>query len=804
MAALLLLFLRLFFLHLLPVSGQSKDQTNTSSFSTSDSPWFPTQSNRVLLSPNSLFSAGFIPSPSNFSLFIFTVWVEASVDKTRVWTIGPVASSSRLFISSSGDLNLVGLYGFNLFPSATSGVPNAIFLRLNNDGSLTFNNWSSFLSPTNTLLPNQLIPNGTSLSSGKYRFDGSSLWFDSQRFWSTQPIHLTSDGVLSTDPTNQANNKIAADYGQNHTMRRLTIDADGNLRLYSLQQNTGGIWKIVWVALFEVCLIPNKCGANSICVPNGGYDVHRCVCAPGFRISKTSTGCVRKKDYLPRSKFLPLEYVIFTAKQDTVDISPADIDRCRSTCLANSSCVGFSYILNGRQNCYNHYGELVNGYWSTSSQSTMFVRVASLETDTSNFAGLTSIIDTACPLLISLPVLPKEVKTLARHVFIILTILFLELLVAALCFLPFLRRYSKYRDMARISGIEFLPSGGPKRFSYSELRAATADFSNILGSGGYGVVYYGQLPDGRTVAVKQLRKTAGGDADFWAEVTIVARMHHLNLVRIWGFCTEREQRLLVYEYIPNGSLDKFLFQDSTEITGSDDESRSYSRIAGEPRPVLDLNIRYRIALGVARAIAYLHEECLEWVLHCDIKPENILLDDNFCPKVSDFGMSKLTNNEEKMSMSKIRGTRGYMAPEWVINKEPITAKADVFSFGVVLLELVAGMRCWEFRRESVDSVDWYFPRWAYDKIFIEKKVEDILDARILGDFEDRVKLEMVERMVKTAMWCLQDRAEARPSMGKVTKMLDGLVELTEPVKPNIFYLVGDNVGASFPYQSLQF
>ncbi|PKU68325.1 G-type lectin S-receptor-like serine/threonine-protein kinase At1g34300 [Dendrobium catenatum] len=784
MAALALLLL-------LPVSGQSREQSNTSSFSISDPPWLPSQNNRTLRSPNSLFSAGFLSSGSNISLFEFTVWVEASVDKTRVWAIGPVPSSSSLFISDAGDLTLVGLSGMNLFPSGASGAPNSTFLQLNDNGSLTFRNWTSFSSPVDTLLPNQLLPINTSLSSGDYRFDGSSLWFHSQMFWSIQPIsYIKSDGGLIADPTNGANSYIASDFGQNSTLRRLTINADGNLRLYSLERNSGGHWKIVWFAMYEVCMIPNRCGPNSICVPNGSYDTNKCVCAPGFRMSTTDEGCVRKKDYLPSSKFLPLEYISFTGKQGTVDLSPADIDRCRFTCIENSSCTGFSYILNGTQICYNHYGELVNGYWSTSSHITMFLRVAISETDTSNFTGLTSIIDTACPLLISLPLPPKEVKTLARNVSIIVMLLVLELLVGGLCFLGFLRRYSKYRDMARRLGLELLPAGGPKRFSYSELRAATADFSKVLGSGGYGVVYHGQLPDGRTVAVKQLRKSSGGDAEFWAEVTIIARMHHLNLVRIWGFCTEKEKRLLVYEYIPNGSLDKFLFQDLTEFSGTDEESRSYSRITGKPRPILDLNIRYRIALGVARAIAYLHEECLEWVLHCDIKPENILLDDNFCPKVSDFGLSKLTNKEERVSMSRIRGTRGYMAPEWVMNEEPITAKADVYSFGVVLLELVAGMRCWDFRRDSVDSEDWYFPRWAYDKVFVERKVEDILDARILGSFDDRIKVKMVERMVKTAMLCMQDRAEARPSMGKVAKMLEGSVELNEPAKPIIFYLEG--------------
>lgn len=192
------------------------------------------------------------------------------------------------------------------------------------------------------------------------------------------------------------------------------------------------------------------------------------------------------------------------------------------------------------------------------------------------------------------------------------------------------------------------------------------------------------------------------------KVTIIARMHHLNLVRMWGFCADKDQRMLVYEYVSNGSLDKFIFPAHTNLNENIDreEGDTNTTLLQPPRPFLDWNTRYRIALGVARAIAYLHEECLEWVLHCDIKPENILLEDDFCPKVSDFGLSKLTNKKDKVTMSKIRGTRGYMAPEWVIHREPITAKADVYSFGMVLLEIVSGRRNYEFQRELMESDEW--------------------------------------------------------------------------------------------------
>ncbi|MBA0809050.1 hypothetical protein Gohar_024734 [Gossypium harknessii] len=188
-----------------------------------------------------------------------------------------------------------------------------------------------------------------------------------------------------------------------------------------------------------------------------------------------------------------------------------------------------------------------------------------------------------------------------RNIVIICTIFAAGLIFGVLFFWGFLKKYIKYRDMARSFGLEFFPVG-----------------------------------DHRVVAVKFLKNVTGGDAEFWAEVTIIARMHHLNVVRLWGFCAEKGQRILVYEHVPNGSLDKYLFPTS-QILSLDKQEVINPRSTDSLKPILDWNIRYRIALNVARVIVYLHEECLEWVLHCDIKLENILLGDDFCLKISDFG-----------------------------------------------------------------------------------------------------------------------------------------------------------------------
>ncbi|KAI5020254.1 hypothetical protein ZWY2020_045142 [Hordeum vulgare] len=317
------------------------------------------------------------------------------------------------------------------------------------------------------------------------------------------------------------------------------------------------------------------------------------------------------------------------------------------------------------------------------------------------------------------------------------------------------------------------PAGIP-RYSYGDLKMMTKNFTDVLGRGAYCTVYRGHLPDGRAVAVKQLYGVGGSEVEFWSEVTIMARMNHRNIVSIWGWCADKGQRMLILEFISNGSLDKHVLPASTQEDDGPDQ-----------RQQLDLNTRHQIALGVAHAMAYMHEECSDGVLHCDIKPHNILLDDNFCPKLTDFGLSTWLNK----TMSRVRGTRGYMAPEWVIHREVITAKADVYSFGMVLLEVVSG-RNYNFREESVGSEDWYFPKWVYEKCYIHHKIEDILDPILQAEACQGTGI--AELMVNTAIWCLQDRAEKRPSMGKVVKMLDGTIEMTkQPEKPVIFCACDD-------------
>ncbi|CAN1138365.1 G-type lectin S-receptor-like serine/threonine-protein kinase At1g34300 [Linum perenne] len=773
-------------INLLPAYSQ-----NLTSFSFSDSPWLPA-SNKLLLSPNSTFAAGFLPSPTSPNLYSFSVWYNGKTT-TVVWYTAFAANAS-LSITRSGQLLLLsGSSTNNLLPGSPSSNSNSNSTRLilGDDGNLAFGNsinpWTSFQYPTDTLLPGQSF-NGTSIRSrnGKFSFSNSSslLFNSSESYWTIDSAigELNLDGTL----TRASGSPIyVADFGANRT-RRLKLGDDGNLRVYSFDP-VENRWFIAWQAIQELCTVKGLCGENAICVSDGS-DSTSCVCPPGFE--RRSGNCERK---IPvrgsRFKFLQLDYVNFTGGIGWNGrlLTAPNFDVCRRNCSHLVNCLGFLFKYDGTGFCYLHLDRLKNGIWSPGTEAAMFLKVASSETDVSNFTGMTNLLQTTCPVRISLPSPPEESNSTARNIAIICTMFAAELISGAAFLWIFLKKFIRYRDMARTLGLELLPAGGPKRFTYSELKSATNDFSNAIGRGGFGDVYRGVLPDKRVVAVKCLKHVAGGDTEFWAEVTIIARMHHLNLVRLWGFCAEKGQRILVYEYVPNGSLDRYLFPAGRTLSSLDAEPEFGLTTFEEKKPMLDWSIRYRIALGIARAMAYLHEECLEWVLHCDIKPENILLGEDFCPKIADFGLAKLKKKEDMVSMSRIRGTRGYMAPEW-IKSDPITSKADVYSFGMVLLEIVTGSRNFEMQGSLMDSEDWYFPRWAFDKVFKEQRVEDILDTQVKHCYDGKLHFEMIDRMVKTAMWCLQDRPEMRPSMGKVAKMLEGTVEITEPTKPTIFFL----------------
>ncbi|XP_060185192.1 rust resistance kinase Lr10-like isoform X2 [Lycium barbarum] len=302
-----------------------------------------------------------------------------------------------------------------------------------------------------------------------------------------------------------------------------------------------------------------------------------------------------------------------------------------------------------------------------------------------------------------------------------------------------------------------------RRYSYSEIKKMTKCLNNKLGEGGYGCVYKGKLNNGSLVAVKVLKESKGGGEEFINEVASISRTSHINIVSLVGFCFEGKNRALLYDFMPNGSLEKFI----------------YDAKSGTNRQ-LEWHKLYDISLGIARGLEYLHRGCNTRILHFDIKPHNILLDADFCPKISDFGLAKLCNKKESIvSLLGARGTIGYIAPEIVYNNiGGVSHKSDVYSYGMMVLEMVGG-------RKNVDVVvdhtsEIYFPHWIY------KQIEQKEELALTGIAKEDDK-KLAEKMILVSLWCIQTDPASRPSISMVVEMLQGeLKSLQMPPKPFLY------------------
>ncbi|KAM0858297.1 hypothetical protein ACQ4PT_047918 [Festuca glaucescens] len=330
----------------------------------------------------------------------------------------------------------------------------------------------------------------------------------------------------------------------------------------------------------------------------------------------------------------------------------------------------------------------------------------------------------------------------------------------------FLKKTSSNTEKNYEAMIVSYGSLAPKRYMYSEVMKITSSCSDQLGRGGYGVVYKGRLHDGHLVAIKFLHDCKGNGDEFVNEVMSIGRTSHVNIVSLFGFCLEGSKRALIYEYMSNGSLDKYI----------------YSR---NPKETLGWERLYAIAIGVARGLEYLHHSCNTRIVHFDIKPQNILLDKDFTPKIADFGLAKLCHaNESKLSMTGARGTIGFIAPEVHYRTfGVVSTKSDVYSYGMMLLEMIGGRK--NVNSMAENSSEQYFPDWIYDH-FAE---DDRLQA---CDVASEIE-EMAKKMTFIGLWCIQILPICRPTIAKVLEMFErSLDEMEMPPKQNFCELLEDS------------
>lgn len=301
---------------------------------------------------------------------------------------------------------------------------------------------------------------------------------------------------------------------------------------------------------------------------------------------------------------------------------------------------------------------------------------------------------------------------------------------------------------------------GPIRYTYTDITAITSHFREKLGQGGYGTVYKGVLPGDVHVAIKILVSSMSDGEEFISEVSSIGSIHHVNVVRLVGFCSEEMRRALVYEYMPHGSLEKYIF--------APEKSFSWEKLN-------------EIAVGIARGIDYLHRGCDMQILHFDIKPHNILLDSDFTPKIADFGLAKLYPRDNSfLPVSAARGTVGYIAPEMISRSfGSISSKSDVYSFGMLLLEMAGGRRNVDPQAPGSQT---YYPAWMYNQ----------LSQQEVGEITEAVGIHKVERkLCIVALWCIQMKSHDRPAMSEVLDMLEAGVDGLE-IPPEPFFCGDEN------------
>ncbi|XP_057428730.1 receptor-like serine/threonine-protein kinase SD1-8 isoform X2 [Lotus japonicus] len=676
--------------------------------------------------------------------------------------------------------------------------------------------WQSFDYPTDTLLPDMKmglnLDKGTEThltswrvtdqdpSVGEYTFKIDIQGLPELFLWKNQTI------LIRSGPWNGERFSGVPDMGTNTEYINFNFSSDQHGVYYSfhvanqsifsrLTVTSGGeTQRLIWVTSSQTWnkfwfLPKDQCDVNRNCGPYGICDVNSspiCNCVSGFRpkneqawkLRDGSEGCLRNTNLNCSSdKFLHMQEVKLPETSRVFVNRSMNLVECENLCLRNCSCTAYANneITNGGTGCVLWIGELIDMRLFPGNGQDLYVRLAASEVDDSgsavgshkkknDSARIAGITISAVVVILGLGyILFRKKKLLSRF-------------SGTTDHRGSLQRsrdlmmnevvFSANRDREK-SGERHMDELELPLFDFNTITMATNNFceANKLGEGGFGIVYRGRLMDGQEIAVKRLSKNSGqGIEEFKNEVKLIVNLQHRNLVRLFGCCTEIDEKLLVYEYMENRSLDAFLF----------DKTRNH---------VLGWKMRFNIICGTAKGLLYLHHDSRLRIIHRDLKASNILLDSEMNPKISDFGMARIFGtNQSEANTLRVVGTYGYMSPEYAMDGN-FSVKSDVFSFGVLVLEIITGKknRGFYYSNEDKNLLGNAWRQWG------EGSALELIDPSI----SDSYSTSEVLRCIHIGLLCVQERAEDRPTMSSVILMLNSEAPLI-PQPRNPGFSLGKN------------
>ncbi|XP_063937950.1 G-type lectin S-receptor-like serine/threonine-protein kinase At1g11410 [Daucus carota subsp. sativus] len=784
----------------------------------------PLSDGHTLLSSGQNFALGFF-SPGNSSRRYVGIWYNKVSVQTLIWVANrdhPITNKSAVFsLHKTGNLvlsytpNAPVLWSTNISNLSAAGessysaelmdTGNLVVYKDNNKKDLL---WQSADFPSDALISNMKI--GVDRRSGLNRFltawkspddpgsgsytiminaNGSVpqlfLYRNWEPVWRGGPWNgLGWSGVpemavlgsarfiFNVSYVDNAEEVYLVDYLRNKSVisRMIVNESTGTLQRLTWQEHK---WVNFYSAPKDTCDLFSHCGPYGVCsILNVGE--YECNCPPGFEpksrqdwyLRDGSQGCVRKQKGQICGNgegFVKLERMKLPDTSKARRDMSLGMKACEELCLRNCSCMGYSAadVRDGGSNgCITWYGELVDLREFSSGGQDLYMRLDAVE-------------------LAKYSKKKKKFPGFLKILFIVLLSAAVLVLLSIAYWLMMKKNREKARrkqegtglfssnshnlrmsvnDSPKGDQVENLETstGDVKFYTLSTIIAATGNFSlaHKVGEGGFGSVYKGKLENGQEIAVKRLSHTSGqGIEEFRNEVTLIARLQHRNLVRLFGYCIQKDEKMLIYEYLPNKGLDCFLFDK-------------------EKKCMLNWEKRFDIILGIARGMVYLHHDSRLRIIHRDLKASNVLLDAQMNPKISDFGMARIFGNDQiEETTRRVVGTYGYMSPEYAM-EGLFSIKSDVFSFGILLLEIIMGRKNSTYYAEnSVNLIGHVWDLWK------KSEALQIVDPS-LGTSDERDP--GIHRCIHIALLCVQESATARPSMSEVVFMLSNEISLPPP------------------------